>query len=100
MLQNKLEEANRKILQLEILYTRKQNVTVEGLAENQGENITDPVQKLFRENLGLDITTADMDKCHRYGRAVDNRPRPVIVRFVKMSTCDLILQNAKKNFVR
>ena len=33
-LQNKLEDANRKILQLEI-YTRKQNVIVEGLVERE-----------------------------------------------------------------
>ena len=52
--------------------------------------------KLLIEKLDLAISHSVIDKCHRYGRSIMNRPRPIIVRLAKISTRDLILQNAKK----
>ena len=94
-LQHKLEEAQRKILHLES-YSRKQNLIIEGLPEKQGENTEELVMKLITENMGLTLTGAPIDKCHRFGRTGNMRPRPIIIRFVKISTRDIILQNAKK----
>ena len=48
------------------------------------------------ENMGLTLTGASIDKCHRFGRTGNMRLRPIIIRFVKISIRDIILQNAKK----
>ena len=37
----------------------------------------------------------DIDKVFRYGRSLQGRPQPVIVRFTKISTRDLVFSNVK-----
>ena len=43
------------------------------------------VVQLIAESMGLTVGP-DIDKCHRYGRTGNSRPRPVIIRFTKIAT--------------
>ena len=94
-LQYKLERAELRILHLET-YSRKQNVVLEGLEEHEGEDTLRSVTNFFTEKMHLPPTISkDIDKSHRYGRSLHGKPRPVIVRFTKISTRDLVLRNVR-----
>ena len=61
----------------------------------KGENTEELVVQLIAESMGLTVGP-DIDTCHLYGRTGSSRLRPVIIRFTKISTRDLVLQNAKR----
>ena len=95
-LQRELNYAKQHILHLET-YSRKHNIVIEGMPEVPGETrVMDQVQKFFYEQLNLDIKPSDIDKAHRYGRVFNNKPRPILVRFMGIASRDLVLQNVKK----
>ena len=62
----------------------------------EGEDILRSVVKLLTEKMHLPHSVCgDIDKVFRYGRSLQGRPHPVIVRFTKISTRDLVLSNVK-----
>ena len=90
-----LEHAKLRILHLET-YSRKQNVIIEGFDEHEGEQIPTLVTNFFTKKMHLPPAIAeDIDKVHRYGRSMHGRPRPIIVRFTKISSRDSVLRNVK-----
>ena len=80
----KLQE---KIVELEVElddlnnYTRRTNLLIHGLEEENGENTDTKVLGVFNTQLGLTIPLKDVGRTHRLGRKVQGRKRPIIVRF-------------------
>ncbi|XP_072177047.1 uncharacterized protein [Diadema setosum] len=77
-------------------YTRKENVKIYGLKEEQGENTTGVVLDLAKQ-MGVDIKATDLSICHRLGStpADDHqrkKERTVIARFTR--------REAKATFMR
>ena len=94
-LQHKLDHSKRRILHLET-YSRKRNVVLEGFGERKGEEILTFVTTFFSEKMHLPPTISEnIDIVHRYGKSLHGRPRPIIVRFTKISTRDSVLKNIK-----
>ena len=63
-------------------YTRRENVRIFGVEQERGETpetVERKAVQLMRET-GADITSADIEACHRVGRP-KNGSRPIIVRF-------------------
>lgn len=75
------KECNSKTDVLE-QYSRKNNLRVYGIQETQNENVEALVNGLLKNNLGLSMGENYIDCCHRVGPKRDNRPRPILVRFV------------------
>ena len=65
-------------------YTRRNNVRVFGIPEEENENVENSVLKVFQEKMGVAVQPESMERCHRLGRRDDrNRgPRPIIVKFM------------------
>ena len=68
-------------------YSRKNNVVISGIPEHESESPAGLVIELGRI-LDVDIRSNDIDAAHRFGRANNRRPRPILVRFVTRVTRD------------
>ncbi|CAB4023920.1 Hypothetical predicted protein [Paramuricea clavata] len=63
-------------------YSRKYNLRIVGLNENDGENCVGEVIKLCKEKLNVNVDERDIDRAHRLGpKALSGRSRTVIVKF-------------------
>lgn len=64
-------------------YTRRQNIRISGIQENEGEKTDDLVTDFAKKALNIDLTDAKIDLSHRVGKRQTNKPcRDIIVRFV------------------
>ena len=85
-LRDTIEQKNRKITELENKiddleqYQRRQCLRIFGVEEETNEN-TDEIAVELAANIGVDLQVADIDRSHRVGRRVGDRPRPIIVKF-------------------
>ena len=76
---------------------RRCHLIFEGCREQKQENVLALVVHTITTVLKLPINSdSEIDKAHRYGRSIAGRPRPIIVKFVKHSTRDLVLMAAKE----
>ncbi|XP_016346672.1 uncharacterized protein LOC107692222 [Sinocyclocheilus anshuiensis] len=91
----KISELEQKLNETE-RYQRRWNLRLYGIPEQSDENIKLKVSNICAavvpdSNVAIQ---ADIDIAHRLGK-LDNRPRPVIIRFAKRSTRDLVWRQAK-----
>jgi len=77
-------------------YSYSNNLVIDGIQEHRYENVEHKVMGFFARNLGIPYPE-DMiiDTCHRMGRSNNNKPRPIIIRFVKRSDKMMVLQQGK-----
>ena len=108
---NELKLSN-ELLRLEIdnleQYGRRNCLIFHGVKEQEGgairsqiENTDAIVVSIMKENLGLEITEADLDRSHRLGRKVPNvqsrsKPRPIIVKFLSHNIRSQVYRNKRK----
>lgn len=91
----KISELEQKLNETE-RYQRRWNLRLYGIPEQSDENIKLKVSNICAAVVS-DSSVAiqdDIDIAHRLGK-LDNRPRPVIIRFVRRSTRDLVWRQAK-----
>ena len=109
-LRDGLNQANRKIDNLSSyvkrvdsnqlwheMYMRKYNIIFNGVEENNQEDVCAVVMKIITDN--LQITHLNMvyfDKIHRFGRSIQGKPRPIIVKSFSLTIRDTIFWNVKK----
>ena len=74
-------------------YSRRNLILIHGLPEAKGEDTDSLVIKTVKEKMGLDISSADIDRTHRLGvpPKQSRKVRPVIVKFVRYN-------DQKKNY--
>jgi regulator of replication initiation timing len=81
-------------------YSRKNNVRVQGVPEDEAkessENCTKKTLQLLNAKMGLDIKDTDVGIAHRLGKFKDGKNRPVIVQFVRKQTKINIMSQTKK----
>lgn len=63
-------------------YSRRTNVLVHGVEEEQNEDTDRIVQDLFTQQMGVPLVDRDIARSHRLGRKVEGTPRPIIVRLL------------------
>ena len=95
-LTSKVSHLERSVI-LQEAYSKRHNIIIEGLPEAQGEDTELRAVHLMADTMKLPISKKDIDKCHRFGRSVNNRPKPIIVRCIMHSTRDKVLQAARKS---
>ena len=89
--QTELSRLHDKSLQLESYYSRRENLTFEGIPENKTENISLIINDIFES---MDLSTSEVgsiSRAHRLG-CYNKSPRPIIVRFGSTSGRDLVWQ--------
>lgn len=108
---NELQEVNDK-LKWKVDYleqnSKKHNLLIFGITEEQKENPTDKLTDIFNNKLDLNINKNDIHKCFRIKSKVTNlakeqsdktenkKPRPILVEFNQRYARNLIFNNKKK----
>ena len=82
---NRLNEAVSKLQEdvddLE-QYSRRNCLLVHGLKEEDGENTTNKVLKVFKDKLGLSTKSSEITRSHRLGKKKSDKTRPIIAKFI------------------
>lgn len=77
-------------------YTRRQNVRISGIAEQDGEDTDDLIINFAKNALKVDLDPAAIDRSHRVGRKSPTKPtRDIIVRFVSYKTKTAFMKSRK-----
>ncbi|KAI4461437.1 l1 transposable element-related [Holotrichia oblita] len=79
----KIKELEDRI-ELQEQYSRSNNLRIFGVPESQAEKVEDVIVKICSDKLNLNISTADIDCCHRL-KGKEGTHRPIIVRFCQRS---------------
>ena len=95
-LEKKIQEIQNKQNEIEDR-ARRNNIRVDGLAEEDGETWEDSKNKVstfVKEKMGLDI---DIQRAHRVGRSDDenDRPRTIVAYLLKYTDKERLLRNGK-----
>ena len=76
-------------------YTRRENIKISGLAEEEGEDLAEKVIKIASD-IGIRVTRQEISAVHRIGKTMQRKPRAVICRFINRSIKDDLILNRKK----
>ena len=80
-------------------YSRRENVKIYGLIEEENENTDERVIKLFND-IGVEFDVNDISVSHRIGKISrnndDTRPRPLIVKLLRRNKKTEIMKNKKR----
>ena len=88
-------EGFKQKLEVQNMYTRRNSLEVEGVAQTNGENTNDIVLDIFNK-MGLKITPSHIDRSHRLKRRPNGRknlPDPIIVKFTSHDIKDTVYCN-------
>ena len=78
-------------------YSRRNCLRIFGVVESDGENTSELVMELARNNLQVNIEQSDIDRSHRIGRSHERgHPRDIIVKFTSYRVRDMVIKNRKK----
>lgn len=99
MLNSKLSTMNGKTDYLEN-QSRRKNLIFDGIPESTKEKWSDSedkVRKILSESLNLDQKHIELERVHRSGKPPgrDERPRPIVVRFLRFKDRNAVLEKAK-----
>lgn len=77
-------------------YSRRANVRLFGIPEESGENLFTIMTTLFQMRMGINgFKMEDIDRVHRIGTSKQDKPRPVLLKFVSHRSKVLVLKNRK-----
>ncbi|KAK7922388.1 hypothetical protein WMY93_009290 [Mugilogobius chulae] len=99
MLNSKMNTSNGKMDYLEN-QSRRKNLVFEGIPESGHEKWSDSedkIRKILSEKLKLDHKHIELERAHRSGKppARDDKPRPIVVRFLRFKDRNTVLEKAK-----
>ncbi|CAG4913509.1 unnamed protein product [Colias eurytheme] len=70
-----------KLYDKQEMRSRRKILLVHGVPETQKENTANVVSKALGEHGDIADISKDLNECHRIGRATNNKPRPVLIKF-------------------
>ena len=78
--------------------SRQNCLLIYGITEGNQKNTDDLALEIFREKLDIELTQRDLDRTHRTGKndKRSNRPRPVIVKFIRYNDRKKIFSKKKQ----
>ena len=82
-------------------YSRRNSIQMFGIPETEqdssaAEDTTSLVCQTLTNKLGISVSPIDIDVSHRIGRIGGERPRPIIIKFVRREKRLEALRNRKK----
>lgn len=75
---------------------KKNNIVIFGIPDEQDTNIRGELHKLFKEQLEVEVFEEDIDNLYRVGAVRTDKPRPVILEFVRNTVKQQIFSNVRK----
>ena len=76
-------------------YTRRDNIKIAGIAEDEGEDLAAKVMSIASD-IGVPLSHQDLSAVHRVGKQKQGKPRPTICRFTSRMKKDDLVKNRKK----
>lgn len=86
-LTNKLEKHEQVI--------RRKNLRIYGVKEVENENCLEVVLDVLNNKMKLAVKKEDIDNCHRYGKILKERNRPLLIKFSSACYKNLVYNNKK-----
>lgn len=77
-------------------YSRKSSVRLFNVEEKQDERVEEAVITKLKEEIGVEVESADIDIVHRIGRREDDRPRAILVKFLCHKTKEKIMKRKRE----
>lgn len=90
-LQTALEDRSDALEQ----YSRRNSIRIFGLAEKPNETVMDTVLQFFNGTLKLNLTAANIDRCHWLAKSQEGKFRLIIVKFISYTHKNLVMMNRK-----
>lgn len=88
--QKQIEFVARQMERLD-MRSRRKMVLFHGVPEEKGEAATGTITNLVLDKLKVaDFSSSSLSRCHRLGRPVENKPRPLLVKFREVSVRDKV----------
>ena len=92
---SKMEDLHTENLYLES-YSRRENIKFMNINEepstNGNENTVDILRNFLERDLGfLDARSVEIQRVHRIGMRREDKPRPILARFLRYKDCQKIL---------
>ncbi|XP_050357236.1 uncharacterized protein LOC126777958 [Nymphalis io] len=89
-LQRQIEFLAREMDRTE-MQRRRKVLLFHGVSEERSEDATARVTSLVAEHLDLpNFSTSSIKSCHRLGRPLDSKPRPIVVKFTETAIRDKV----------
>ena len=66
-------------------YSRKSPFRIFGVSEKDQENIEDVTMKVIKDELEIEIKKEEIDIVHRTGSSRNGKPRPILVKYNRLS---------------
>ena len=92
-LRDKVRELEDKNLYLEA-YSRRENIKFENIPEQAShkEDIESLLRNFLETELGFsDAANIEIQRVHRLGKKRDDKPRPILARFLRYKDCEKLL---------
>ena len=77
-------------------YSRNSSVRITGVVEQNDEDIESVIIDTLKKEISAEVMQNEIDIVQHVGRRQDNRPRPVLVKFLSHKTKEKVMR-AKKN---
>lgn len=75
-------------------YNRRATLEIQGVPEKNGENVSTIVTEIGNA-LGMNINNENIDACHRLGKKSGERPRTIIVKFLRRQDQEKMIKERK-----
>ncbi|XP_045506716.1 uncharacterized protein LOC123702913 [Colias croceus] len=80
-----------KLYEHQELRSRRKILLIHGVPETQKENVTTKIVDVLSKKLDVPGLDADaFSRCHRLGKAISDKPRPIVAKFRNMTLRDNI----------
>ena len=77
-------------------YSRKSSVRIRGVSEENNEDLESVTLNILQKEIGVVVTQNEIDIVHRVGRRQENRPRPILIKFLSHKTKEKVMRAKKK----
>ena len=77
-------------------YGRRNNLRINGLAENDSEDTNEEIKKFAKEHLHVELVDSDFDRSHRVGKPNPDKPRAILVKFTSYRARKLLITQRRQ----
>lgn len=90
-LEKRMESRNDSLEQ----YTRRNNLRMFGVQEDTKEDVEQKVRDVIKKKLNIALEDCAVERCHRIGKLIRDKPRPIIIKFLSYKQRNLVFRNKK-----
>ncbi len=77
-------------------YSRKSSIRLLNVKEDKGENVEEKIIRRLKDEINVDICPEEIDIAHRVGRAYENKPRSILVKFISHKSKEKVMRRKKE----